>query len=263
MLHFLASDAERPVGSAVVAVHAQSPDPFAETCVLPSERRRGIGSALYETVSDWARDRGKEVLEVWIEDSQPDGLSFARNRGFAQVARELRVALDLTRTEAPRVEPPPGVTITAWAERPDLARGMYAVALEALPDIPGEEEHDVEPFEDWLAHEMQAGPGDRPEATFVALAGDEVVGYSKFSLTDAQPTTAHHDVTGVKRAWRQRGVARALKQTQIAWAKDAGYERLVTSNEERNEPIRRLNEHFGYEPAGGRTLFRGPLSGDS
>ena len=75
---------------------------------------------------------------------------------------------------------------------------------------------------------MEAGPGDRKEATFVALAGDEVVGYSKFSGLPAMSTVAHHDLTGVQRAWRSSGIARALKQTQIAWAKREGFERLET-----------------------------------
>jgi len=47
----------------------------------------------------------------------------------------------------------------------------------------------MEPFEKWLVNDMQ-GSGDRPDATFLALAGDEVVGYAKFSLTEAQPKTA-------------------------------------------------------------------------
>jgi GNAT superfamily N-acetyltransferase len=153
------------------------------------------------------------------------------------------------------------VTITTWAERPELIAGIYEVALESFPDVPGAEEDELEPFEDWLAHEMQAGPGDRPEATFVAVAGDEVVGYSKFSLSDAQPTVAHHDMTGVKRGWRGQGIARALKQAQIAWAKNNGYVQLRTQNEERNAPIRKLNAEFGYQPAGIRMLYRGPLDG--
>ena len=65
-------------------------------------------------------------------------------------------------------------------------------------------------------------PGDRPEATFVAVAGDEVIGFAKFSLTSAQPATAHHDLTGVKRSWRGRGVARALKATQIGGPRRTG-----------------------------------------
>jgi GNAT superfamily N-acetyltransferase len=87
-----------------------------------------------------------------------------------------------------------------------------------------------------------------------------VVGYAKFALTDAQPKTAHHDLTGVKRAWRGRGVARALKATQIAWAKANGYEELRTRNDERNAPIRKLNKEFGYRPAIGRIYLRGPLA---
>ena len=136
---------------------------------------------------------------------------------------------------------------------------MYEVLLEAVPDIPGSEEATIEPFEHWMEHDMQ-GPGDRPDATFVALAGDEVVGYAKFSLTAAQPTTAHHDLTGVKRAWRGRGVARALKATQIAWAKANGYEELRTTNDERNAPIRHLNQVFGYRPTVGRIYLKGPLA---
>ena len=50
------------------------------------------------------------------------------------------------------------------------------------------------------------------------------------------------------------------KQAQIAWAKREGFERLETRNEERNEPIRKLNAELGYRPSGIRMLFRGPLS---
>jgi mycothiol synthase len=131
------------------------------------------------------------------------------------------------------------------------------VAVEAYADVPDGEGDVMESFEDWLAHDMQ-GSGDRPAATFVALAGDEVVGYAKFSLTDAQPTVAFHDMTGVKRAWRGKGIAGALKRAEIGWAKANGYERLETGNEERNEPIRRLNESLGYREGPGRVLLRGP-----
>jgi predicted GNAT superfamily acetyltransferase len=100
----------------------------------------------------------------------------------------------------------------------------------------------------------------RGPAIFVAVAGDEVVGYAKFSLTQATPTVAHHDLTAVKRAWRKRGVARALKVTQIHWAKANGYEELRTTNDERNAPMRGLNAELGYRPSIGRIFLRGPLA---
>ena len=87
------------------------------------------------------------------------------------------------------------------------------------------------------------------------------MGYAKFSLTAAQPGIAYHDLTAVKRAWRGRGVARALKLAQIRWALANGSKELRTRNEERNEPIRRLNARFGYRPGIGRIYLGGPLSG--
>jgi methylmalonyl-CoA mutase N-terminal domain/subunit len=38
----------------------------------------------------------------------------------------------------------------------------------------------------------------------------------------------------VRRVWRRRGIATALERTQVAAAKEAGFERLVTESEERN-----------------------------
>jgi mycothiol synthase len=130
-----------------------------------------------------------------------------------------------------------------------------------VPDVPGQEYDDVPSYEHWLQHSM-GGAGDRPEATFVAVADARGVGYAKFSLNSAQPTVAFHDLTGVRRDWRGRGIAGALKRAQIAWAKEQGYERLQTENETRNEPIRRLNERLGYRLEPGRIFLVGPLAGE-
>jgi len=67
-------------------------------------------------------------------------------------------------------------------------------------------------------------------------------------------------MTGVRRDWRGRGIAGALKRTQLAWAKANGYERLETANETRNVPIQRLNERLGYQPFAERVRLRGPLA---
>ena len=248
------------LGSGFAALFPGLPEsPWVMVTVPPRHRRRGAGSALYTALSDWARARDLQELEAIVADNDPESLEFAERRGFVEERREKGVALDLTRIKPPPVEPPAGVEIVTWAERPELARGMFEVSVEASPDVPGYEDEEHQPFEAWLEHDMQ-GPGDRPEATFVAVAGDEVAGYAKFSLSSSAPTRAHHDLTAVKRAWRGRGVGRALKAAQIGWAKANGYELLRTTNDERNAPIRRLNAEFGYEPAIGRIFLRGPLA---
>jgi mycothiol synthase len=247
-------------GSAWVGLLPWRPG-IAETfvTVLPSHRQQGLGTALYERISAWLAERGIDRLDSTVPEDDEESLAFALKRGFHEVERNGRMILELAGLDPPPVAAPDGIEIVTWAERPDLTRGIYEVACEAFPDVPGDRDHLMEPFEDWLEHDMK-GAGDRADATFLALAGDEVVGYSKFSLSTAQPTTAHHDMTGVKRAWRQRGIAGALKRAQIGWAKEQGYERLATQNEMRNEPIRRLNECLGYQPAPGRVVMRGPLA---
>lgn len=227
--------------------------------VPAANRRRGAGTALYRALSEWAREHGIEVMVAVVADDDPDSLAFAKRRGFVEERREQGVTLDLAAIEAPAVESPEGVEIVSWAERRELARGIYEVSVEASPDVPGYEDEEHESFEAWLAHDM-SGPSDRPEATFVAVSGDEVVGYAKLSLSTARPTHAYHDLTAVKRAWRGRGVARALKAAQIGWAQANGFEQLRTQNDERNAPIRRLNSEFGYAPAIGRIFLRGPLA---
>ncbi len=248
------------LGSGFVALFPGLPEsPRVMVTVPPRHRGRGAGTTLYSAISKWARERRLETLEAVLADNDPESLAFAERRGFTEERREKGVALDLTAIEPPPVEPPPGVEIVSWADRPELARGLFEISVETSPDVPGYEDEKHQPFEAWLEHDMQ-GPGDRPEATFVAVAADEVVGYAKFSLSSAAPTRAHHDLTAVKRDWRRRGIARALKSAQIGWAKANGFELLQTANDERNTPMRRLNAQLGYRPSIGRIYLRGPLA---
>ncbi len=249
---------EASVAAAHAAVESGSEIPAAALYVLREGRGHGVGTRLYETISSWARERDATELRSSVDEDDADSLAWVQRRGFVEVSRESYLDLDLTATAAPGVEPPAGVEITPWAERPELVHGLYEVAREAWEDIPGQD-REMSTFDEWLRNDMQS-EGDRADATFVAVAGDEVVGYAKFSLSTEDTDVGWHDLTGVRRAWRGRGVARALKHAQIAWAKEQGYKRLRTANEVRNEPIRRLNERLGYRPAPGRILVRGPIA---
>jgi len=247
------------LGSGVGAVFAyRARRVVALITVLAGQRRRGAGTALYEAISRWAGERGAGELEVSASSDDPESLSFAQRRGFIEVRRQVGLVLSLAGVSPLRVQPPAGIEIVTWAQRPELARGMYEVDLEIHPDIPGFEDVALEPFEDWMAHNMQR-PTDSPEATFIALAGEEVVGFAKLSLT--APTAAGNAMTAVKRAWRGRGIAGALKAAEINWALANGYTELHTSNEERNAPINRLNARLGYRPGIGRIHLVGPVIG--
>jgi GNAT superfamily N-acetyltransferase len=246
-------------GVGVVGWHSEPQTARGEGWTLPHVRGRGVGSAILAQLERWGAERGCAAIQTQVEEDDEASLAWAQRRGFGEVGRESQLVLELAAVDAPAVSPPPGIEIVTWAARPGIERDLYAVYVEAEPDIPGEEANEVAPFEKWLASDMQ-GLSDRPDAVFVALAGDEVVGYAKLAFPP-EGTRVFHDLTGVKRTWRGRGIAGALKRAQIAWAKEQGFELLVTGNEARNEPIRRLNVRHGYRVEPGRIFLRKPITG--
>lgn len=251
---------EAGTGFAYVGWHSLPGTGNGEAFVLPLHRGRGVGTALYRELADWVQARGCVTLETTVPEDDSDSVTWADRRGFREVGRNSRLALDLGSIEEPAIDPPEGVEIVTWADRPDLTHAIYDVACEAYPDVPGDEGSPMDSYEDWLSRDMQ-GASDRPEATFVAIAGGEVAGYAKLALSSSRSSVVLHDMTGVRRAFRGRGIASALKRAEIAWAKRAGYETLETLNEVRNEPIRRLNERHGYVVLPGVIVMRESLAG--
>jgi ribosomal protein S18 acetylase RimI-like enzyme len=229
---------------------------WGDIAVVPARRRRGIGSAVLAVLSERARALGKDKIQFEVKQIDEESLAFVERRGFERVGGEEAVALDLDAIEAPAVEPPLGVRIVSRVEEPDRLEGMYAIGVQADEDIPGSD--GVMTFEQWKASEIDK-PSRRPEFCFIALAGDEVVGYAALMVFGDE---AHHGLTATRRDWRRRGVAAALKRAEIAAAKNAGFKRLVTESEERNEPMRKLNEKLGFVPAPELSVvtMRGPIA---
>jgi mycothiol synthase len=228
----------------------------AQLIVVPDARGRGVGSAMLADIGAHARAAGKDELQGTVRESDRESLAFFERRGYRIVGSERAVALDLTVAAAPAPSPPPGVRIVTRLERPDLGEELFPIAAEAWEDIPGSE--GALNFEFWRATEIDRPTRD-PSLFFIALAGDVVIGFA--SIDNPGGRDAYLGVTAVQREWRRRGVATALKQAQIAAAKRKGVRRLVTESEERNAPIRTLNEKLGYrpEPALSEVLIQGPV----
>jgi GNAT superfamily N-acetyltransferase len=261
MVWLLAERDGNPVGAgfSLTGWHTPPHRAIGAALVPPEHSGAGVGIALLDAIEVWARDHGATELDGPISEDDERSLAWAAKRGYTETGRNSRVVLDLTAIDAPDPAPPPGVEIVTWADRPELAAALWEVAREATPDIPGEEEDDIGTLEEWLARDMR-GAGDDPNAVFIALAEGEVAGYAKLSLLQERSDRAFHDLTGVKRAFRGRGIAGALKRTQIAWAKERGYTSLQTSNEVRNAPIRHLNAKHDYVLEPGVVFVRATIA---
>ncbi len=247
-------------GVGVVGWHSRPGVARVEAWAMAPARGKGVGSALYRALAEWALERGCIELHTIVAEDDPESLRWAERHGFREIGRNTRLVLDLAGVTTTSLDPPAGITVASWAERPGIESGLYRVYCEAEPDIPGEGGNTLPSLEEWLADDMD-GASDRRDAVFVALAGGEVVGYAKLSIPPEGGDTAFHDLAGVRREWRRRGIAGALKRAQIAWAKEQGFRRLVTANEERNEPIRRLNEKHGYVAEPGQIVLHTMLDG--
>jgi mycothiol synthase len=226
----------------------------AHLVVAPSARGRGIGSAVLREVGAVAQAAGKEVLQGEVREDDGASRAYLERRGYGVVGGEQAVALDLGTHETPSPPPPPGIRIVSLAERPDLVDALYPVGAEAAEDIPGQPARPT--YEQWRATDIDRPTRDA-KLFFIALNGDDPVGYA---MLDDYGRDAFHGLTAVKRDWRRRGIATALKQAQIAAAKKAGFLRLVTASEERNTPMRNLNAKLGYklEPSRSTVVLRGP-----
>lgn len=262
---FLAERDDQAVGAATVGrIFVYPPehlDLWAQIVVVPDARRSGAGAALLAAVSAHAHDAGKTGLQFRTWEHRPEGMSFLANRGFTELERARMVRLELASFPAPTVVMPAGVALTDLAARPDLVVGVHAVAQEAFDDIPGgDDPMAAGDLAEFRARDVDR-PGILPDAFKLAVheTTGEVVGYASLHMIPGSATGAWHDMTAVRRTWRGRGIATALKAATIAWAKDHGLDTLETGNEEENAGMRAVNARLGYAPLPDEVTMRGPL----
>jgi mycothiol synthase len=262
---FLAWLDGEPVGSGSVGRMYIYPPEFeglwGNAVVLPRYRRRGVGGAILATIAGATRAAGKTLLLGRVTADRLDAIDFLEHRGFAEYERMKAVRLELAGRAAEPVDPPSGVVISSLAEHPDLVEGVYRVAVEALPDIPGDGPTAPATLEEFRVLEV-----DRPSipaggfAIALDAATGTVIGYASLLVLEGNPTVAWHAMTAVGRGWRGRGVASALKRATVAWATANGLEALETANDTDNAPMRAVNLRLGYQPRPDEIYYRGPVA---
>jgi mycothiol synthase len=206
--------------------------------VLPDKRGRGVGTALLTELAARAVERGYTRAGSHVAGGDQHSIAFARRFGFEVSRRDVKQVLSLA-GDARIPRDVDGVTFVTIASRPELLAAAYAVAQQGYEDMPIQG-IDI-PLENWLAEEASL-----PAGSFVALAENEIVGYAGLMRWPDEPAKAEHGLTVVRRDWRGRGVAAALKERQIAWARENDIAELVTWTQTGNENMQAVNTRLGY-----------------
>jgi GNAT superfamily N-acetyltransferase len=204
--------------------------------VAPHARRRGVGTALLRELVAHASTLGRELLSASVDDE--GSKAFAERFGFREVDRQVEQVKVLG--EEPVPPPlPDGVEAVTIAQRRELLEAAHPLAVQGFADM-ALDGHATISLEDWLADEATY-----PDGSFVAMAGGEIVGYS--GLCKLHEGVAEDGLTVVRRDWRRRGLATALKRRELAWAAQNGIREIVTWTQVGNDGMRRANELLGFE----------------
>ncbi|MDN6746361.1 MAG: GNAT family N-acetyltransferase [Brevibacterium sp.] len=279
----LAHLGDQAVGGAEINIVTDAPADV-EIGVLSAHRRQGHGTSIAGVVEDLLRGR-TELVQT--ETYCPEGVAFAGAQGLNIGNQEHRLLLDLPaylhddanryKIPAPKsrltTDPDPNLSITSWIGGcPDEALEDWARLRQQMDeDVPvgdltrtlkhagtdairtHEERMDEQ---GWIlvssiAHLNSAAPGSTP------------AGYTEIMVSRHEPDIVIQEDTLVDRAYRGRGIGRALKVTnmrqlhEIPEAAQASWVQTFTAAS--NGPMHALNRNLGFVTVDSMTAFEGRI----
>lgn len=219
--------------------------------VDPAHRGQGLGRALY----DRALQAMPETTELFTEivDYNPDGVAIAEAHGFAHEATEFEqvCAVDAAPIEvldglAARLEPYDVQPLSALKHLPDWRQRLHALYIGLDADVPVPIEYVPISLEQYFRSEVDI-PSALHDACFIVRVGDEWIAISELRRYD-DSGRLYQDLTGVRSAWRRRGIASGLKAHCVQWARANGFRQIVTWNDQHNAGMLGANAKVGFRP---------------
>lgn len=253
-----------------------------ELGVVPTHRRRGVGSALLAYVEGLAAQRGRTILQAELhvpadrrlEDT--DGGRFGLRRGLRSVSTEDRFLLDLPVDESrvaalgggedgyrvlSFVDRVPGEHVVEWAR----------MATHMNEDVPvGELTHTPEQID---VDRIRRAERDFAEQGWtrlrsLALTPDGLgAGYTEMFVSRYDAEFAIQDDTFVDRAHRGHGLGARLKLANLrnlaehAQRTGGTWRWVQTYTEQHNGAMQRTNEALGFRRVDVLHEFEGPVGG--
>jgi GNAT superfamily N-acetyltransferase len=224
--------------------------------VGPKSQGRGVASAIYENLSD--KLTRLKAIGAWAgsRENLPRLTAFYMKRGFEEKQRVWESRLDVNKVDPSRFQDyaervrKQGIIITNLAHEqkidPDALIKLHELVQTIAADIPQPEPFTPISYEQWEAFEIK-NPSLLPEGYMIAKDGSKYVGLSTVWRIDREPKGLGQGNTGVRREYRGKGIAIALKLNIIDYARRNGYTRVKTWNDSINAPMLAVNIKLGFK----------------
>ncbi|MDP9310771.1 MAG: GNAT family N-acetyltransferase [Chloroflexota bacterium] len=227
---------------------------LADVFVQPRYQGQGIGTALHQHIMEALRPYDPLSAQGATREDLVLAVAFLERRGWQEALRMWESFLDVTTwdptpfngvEEAVRAQDIAIKTLPELADDSGRNHKLYDLVWEIRQDFPSLDAATRESFEEFVVQRLN----DKqliPQAFFVAVCNGEYVGYTSHSSFGDRPDVLRIGQTGVKRAFRRRRIAQALKLRGAAYARAHGFRYLRTVNESRNRGILTISERMGF-----------------
>ena len=242
------------------AAHDQSVDMYhprkfhVSVSVLPEWQGTGVGERLYNGLISALQPFDPILLRAMTREDKVRSVRFLTDRGFVEEMRDWESRLDMAAfdpsafADAEAAVAAKGVTIRTLSEikslYPDWARKLFDLDWTVVLDMPSPDVHTIPTFENWEQNVLRS-PNFLPDAWFIALDGDTFVGESAL-WKESGSQNLNVGATGVRREYRRRGIALALKLRACTFAKNYGCVQIRTWNAQTNRAMLSINESLGF-----------------
>lgn len=227
-----------------------------EFCAHPDFHGQGVGEMILLHLEKWAKEHQASVLSSVVMDWIDGSLPFVQKRGFTLDAHVFELELDVKQMDHAKYDGfvekvgASGIQFVTLADLPgeESEQKLYELCVETSKDNPGQY-GSLPPFAQWR-NEFFPEDASRNDWVFIAREGDTFVGVTQLYNTDTAGVI-YTNYTGVRKEYRGRGIAKALKLLSIREAMKEGAHTMTTDSEETNAPMQYINRSLGYLPGKG------------
>jgi GNAT superfamily N-acetyltransferase len=234
--------------------HMYHPQKFEINILVQADcQGRGLGRTLYAATVDALRPLDPIALRAHAREDYPRSVAFLAQQGFTEAMRDWESRLTMATFDETPFLPAleqvaaQGIRIASYAERaddPERDAKFYALDWAITQDMPSTDTL-TEPGFEHFTKNVLTNPNFLPEGIFIASDNGHYVGESQLWRSQASEDL-YVGATGIRREYRRRGIATALKIHAARYARTSGVPKIKTWNAQQNRAMLSINEAMGF-----------------